>query len=262
MKLAISNIAWDTQSNEQIYTWMKQYGYSGLEVAPTKIFPQMPYEHLSEARQWSKKLYEDYGFSVPSMQSIWFGRQEKLFGTKEEYSILLEYTKKAILFAETIGCDNLVFGCPKNRQKPADVGEEVALEFFHTLGEYAKEHGTTIGMEANPPMYQTNYINDTASALELVHKVNSKGFLLNLDIGTMIANEETVALLKGKVSYISHIHISEPRLKPIKNRKIHQKLMECLQQENYQNYVSIEMGMIETVSKIEPILADISEIFS
>lgn len=250
MKLAISNIAWDTQNNEQIYTWMKQYGYSGLEIAPTKIFPQMPYEHLSEARQWSKKLYEDYGFSIPSMQSIWFGRQEKLFGTKEEYSILLEYTKKAILFAEAIGCGNLVFGCPKNRQKPAEVGEEVALEFFYTLGEYAKEHGTTIGMEANPPMYQTNYINDTASALELVHKVNSKGFLLNLDIGTMIANEETVDLLKGQVSYINHVHISEPGLKPIRERELHQKLIECLKQEHYPGFVSIEMGKAEEISCI------------
>ena len=41
-------------------------------------------------------IKKNEGFTVPSMQSIWFGRQEKIFGTLEERKILVEYTKKAI----------------------------------------------------------------------------------------------------------------------------------------------------------------------
>lgn len=255
MKLAISNIAWDSENNDLVYAWMQQYGYTGLEIAPTKIFPDTPYDHLEHARQWSEKLQDSYGLCVPSMQSIWFGRQEKLFGTAEERSILLEYSKKAIEFAASIGCGNLVFGCPRNRQKPDDVSEEVALEFFYKLGEYAKEHGTVIGVEANPPIYQTNYINDTASAIKLIEKVNSKGFLLNLDVGTMIVNDESLDLLIGKVAYINHVHISEPNLKPIEQRTMHRHLIKCLKKEQYQGFVSIEMSKVEELCTIHEKLA-------
>ncbi len=262
MKLSISNIAWDAQDNEIVYAWMKDYGFTGLEIAPTKIFPVSPYDRLEEARRWSQTLYDTYGFVVPSMQSIWFGRQEKLFGAPEERSALLEYTKKAIRFAAAIGCKNLVFGCPKNRQKPESASEETALEFFYAIGEYAKEYGTTIGMEANPPMYQTNYINDTAAALALIQQVNSKGFLLNLDVGTMIVNGESADLLTGMVSYINHVHISEPGLQSIQPRELHSKILVRLREENYDRYISVEMGGTTEREMIRGVLSYVNGIFS
>lgn len=89
-KLSISNIAWQADEDTVVYEWMKKYGYDGLEIAPTRIFPEAPYERLEEAGNWAAALQEQHGFVVPSMQSIWFGRQEKLFGTAEERQILLE----------------------------------------------------------------------------------------------------------------------------------------------------------------------------
>jgi sugar phosphate isomerase/epimerase len=86
------------------------------------------------------------------------------------------------------------------------------------------EKGTVIGMEANPPIYNTNYINDTLSALELIKEVNSEGFKLNLDIGTMIENKEPVDELVGNVNMINHVHISEPNLKPIEKMTLHREL--------------------------------------
>ena len=81
MKLSISNIAWIGEQDETVYDWMQNLGFSGLEIAPTRIFPERPYEHLEEAAEWAKKLKEERGFTVPSMQSIWFGRTERVFGT-------------------------------------------------------------------------------------------------------------------------------------------------------------------------------------
>ena len=99
MKLAISNIAWDPLQDETVYSLMKAYGFSGLEIAPTRILPETPYERLVEAEHWKTVLTETYGFTVPSIQSIWYGRQEKLFGTDKERQQLFAYTKKAIDFA-------------------------------------------------------------------------------------------------------------------------------------------------------------------
>ena len=248
MKLSISNIAWTGEQDETVYDCMQDLGFSGLEIAPTRIFPEKPYEQLEEAAEWAKKLKEERGFTVPSMQSIWFGRTERVFGTEEERTALLDYTRKAIDFAEAVGCHNLVFGCPRNRNMP-EMSEEyaascmdLAITFFRELGEYAREHGTVIGMEANPPMYHTNFINTTKEALDLVERVDSRGFLLNLDVGTMLANGEDCAELEGRTGLVNHVHISEPGLKPIQKRSLHQELKKVLQEERYGGFVSVEMG--------------------
>lgn len=261
MRLSISNIAWQATDDSVIYGLMKKYGYSGLEIAPTRIFPDVPYDRISEARKWAQIMKLEHGFVVPSMQSIWYGRQEKMFGTPEERSILMHYTKKAINFAEIIGCKNLVFGCPRNRNFPEGADVSLADEFFKEIGDYAIEHNTVIGMEANPPIYNTNYINTTIEALQLVEKVNSKGFLLNLDVGTMIQNGEVIENMAGKVKFINHVHISEPGLKMIEKRELHRTLKMMLEKENYQGYVSIEMGKTDELQKIENVMNYVKEIF-
>lgn len=260
MQLSISNIGWEKLNDATVYDLMKNYGYSGLEIAPTRIFPENPYGKLAQAKKWAGDLKKEYGFAVPSMQSIWFGRQEKIFGSEEERQILIDYTKKAILFAEAIGCKNLVFGCPRNRNLPKGVDGTVAISFFKELGDYAAKHNTVIGMEANPPIYNTNYINDTRSAIELIEKVDSQGFKLNFDVGTMIQNGENVAELKDKVKLVNHVHISEPGLKMVEKRQLHKDLIQILHDEAYQGFVSIEMGKREEVAEIESILKYVKEI--
>lgn len=261
MELSISNIAWSVENNDKVYSLMKRYGYTGLEIAPTKIFPVNPYDKLVEASVWSEKLKEIYDLSISSMQSIWFGRHEKLFYSEVDRKQLLNYTKKAIDFAAVIKCKNLVFGCPKNRSLPENASSKVAVSFFKEVGDYAASKGTVIGMEANPSIYNTNYINDTTSALDLIKSVGSEGFKLNLDIGAMIENEESLATIEGHVNHINHVHISEPMLRPIENRKIHKELKKALSEGGYTKFVSIEMGAVRDLSIIEKVMHYVRSIF-
>lgn len=258
MKLSISNIGWDAEQDEAVYRLMGAYGFSGLEIAPTRIFPEAPYSQREAAKRWSENLKAQYGFGVSSMQSIWYGRQEKLFGNEEERQVLLAYTKEAIDFAAAAGCGNLVFGCPRNRNVPEGIRpeqvEEIACGFFHELGEYAYSKGTALSIEANPPIYHTNYINDTRDALDLVEKVGSRGFLLNLDVGTMVACGETPAVLEGRAHLVRHVHISEPGLSPLQKRPLHGQLLAFLGQQGYSRFVSVEMGKQSQLEKIEDTL--------
>ena len=121
------------------------------------------------------------------MQSIWRGKSENIFASDTERRQLAQYTKRAIDFAALIGCGNLVFGCPNNRRTSGISNvEKISVSFFKEIGDYAWENGTCVALEALPPIYNTNYINTTKQAIELIQKVGSKGFLLNLDVGTMI----------------------------------------------------------------------------
>lgn len=261
LKLAISNIGWHEKQDAAVYKIMQQYGFTGLEIAPTRILPEKAYDKLEEIGAWAEGVKKDWGYDIISMQSIWFGRQERLFGAAKERMFLIDYTKKAIDFAVAIGCKNLVFGCPGNRMIPQGADPGSAVAFFQELGGYAAEKGTAIGIEANPPIYKTNYINDTAAALELIKRVNSDGFRLNLDIGTMIENDESVDELRGSVALINHVHVSEPGLKPIVKRKLHEQLRNLLFEEKYQGFISIEMGRTDDLQVIEDALSYVKEIF-
>ena len=261
MNLAISNIAWSAEQDDMAYKMMRELGFSGLEIAPTRIFPENPYNHIEEAEEWRKQIGKQYGFEVPSMQSIWYGRPERMFGTDKEREQLLIYTKQAIDFASVVGCKNLVFGCPKNRCLPERVDAALAVPFFSELAEYAVSKGTVIGLEANPPIYHTNYINTTDEAFMLIERVSSAGFALNLDVGTMLWNHEIAEVLKGRVQHISHVHVSEPYLAPVMRRGIHHEIADILNKEGYQGFVSIEMGRQQDLMLTKAAMQEVQRVF-
>lgn len=264
MNLSISNIAWSAENDKAVYAMMNKYGFTGLEIAPTRIFPNEPYGQLDVAKKWSQDLNRVYGFTVPSMQSIWFGKSERMFASKEERANLIQYTKQAVDFAETIGCKNLVFGCPRNRtisenMAPTEV-YNIAVKFFKELGDYAALHNTVIGMEANPTIYNTNFVNTTISALELISAVDSKGFRLNLDVGTMIYNNESVEILADKIHLINHVHISEPYLKAVEERLLHLDMVKMLSHYGYKGFISIEMAKTKDLNILENCLMYVNRV--
>lgn len=260
MKLCISNIAWDVIYNKEIYSYLQNSKFSGIEIAPTKWIQESPYDNIEIARSIYKIINKDYKLEVASIQSMWYGRKEKVFSNEESYRSLLEYTQKAILFAEAIGCRNLVFGNPKNRIISEDFKLDIAIQFFREIGDFAYLHNTCIGLEANPEIYNTNFINTTKEAFELIQLVDSPGFKLNLDIGTMIINDESVNILENKINLINHVHISEPYLKPIIPRKLHEEIFEVLKYE-YKKYISIEMALLDNIEDLKEVINYIEKLY-
>lgn len=254
MNISISNIAWKEEEDAEMYRFLQIMKFRGLEIAPTRIFPEEPYNQLEKAKMWAEELKDKYGLGISSMQSIWYGRTERLFGSNEERLVLKNYTKQAILFAEAIGCHNLVFGSPKNR----DTGNwqhdmPIAIDFFREIGDYAMEHHTCIALEPNPIIYGTRFMNTTEQAVEVAYKSGSDAIKVNVDLGTILCNGEDLLYLKTILEYINHVHISEPRLALIEKRMdLHKKLFEIVKRlPNV--YLSIEMSK-QPISKVKDVL--------
>jgi len=263
MKLSISNIAWDSSKDITMYKLMQKYKFEGLEIAPTRFFAHKPYEYLYEAKKLAKDLKTGYNLTVCSMQSILYGRLESIFESLENQRIITKYLFGAIDFAQAMSCENLVFGSPKNRCLTKEEDYEVAVGFFKLLGDYAFRNGTVMSIEANPSMYGTNFINYTKEAVKLVKDVDSKGFKLNLDFGTIIANGENIEEIVGHMEYINHVHISEPGLLPISTRGEHKRLASILKEKAYKGFISIEMkkGQDDSLNDIERAMNYIAQVF-
>lgn len=262
MNLAVSNLAWEQSLDIEMYKYLQKVGYQGIEIAPTKVFAENPYNKLSEAQKFAEEIKSKYNLLICSMQSIWYNRSEQLFGNECDRTILLEYTKKAVDFAHTIGCSNLVFGCPKNRIIQDRRQYSIALDFFRELGEYAYSKNTVIAIEPNPPIYNTNFINTTEEAFALCCDVNSKGIAVNIDFGTIIENNEALNIIERNLQLVNHIHISEPNLVKLEKRDLHRELANILHDGQYKKFVSIEMQQSENISVVRNVIDYIRGVFS
>ena len=267
MKLCISNIAWSAPEDSQVYEIMKRFGVSGLETAPTRLFPDSPYDRPADDIEKAKKDILSYGLTPVAMQSLHFGAGGMaMFEGAESRKALLDYTKKAVLFAENLGAKILVFGSPKLRNiNDIDKEYDIALDFFRELGEYAAANGRCVCIEANPKEYNTNFINTTADAHKLVCDVGSAGFSLHVDTSTMIINGENLGIIGCIADKIKHVHISTPFLNGIDRAHddFYRSFAEILKQNKYKNYASVEMRRTEenNLRHIEDVLRYVSGIF-
>lgn len=233
LKLAISNIGF----GELDYNELAQY--NGLEIAPSKIAID-PYHHQQKITDFAQKMVQEFDLPIVSMQSIWYQINDNIF--TGGYQKLIEVTKQAIDLAAKIKCRNIVFGSPKNRNmSDPSVDMAIAKKFFTEIAEYAAQRQVVIALEPNPTIYQTNFINTTQEAFDFVKELNLPGMMVNVDLGTIIHNQEDLAVLKDNLSLVSHIHISEPYLEKIEHRQLHKDLKKILVDGDYQYYVSIEM---------------------
>ncbi len=248
MKLSFSNIAWDKAHDEAVYTHLQALGYCGLELAPTRLFSENPYAHCKQAAQFSQRLYEKWGLRVCSMQSIWYGRREQIFGTAAERQALLDYTARAMEFAHAMGCGNLVFGCPKNRVLPDPSRLPLGEDFFRRCGALAHEAGAVFALEANSVCYGTNFLNTTRQVLDYCALLDTPGLGVNLDLGTCLFNGETLALSGRDWARVSHIHVSRPQLAPIAPDSLDKQLCGI----PFSGYCSAEMNPPGT---LEPVLS-------
>ncbi len=249
MKLSVSNIGWSREYDDKILSLLKDEKFSAIEIAPTTFVSENPYDNINYAKEIVDEIFNKYGLVISSMQSIWYGKTEKIFN-KEEAKELIGYTKKAIDYAKSIGCHNLVFGCPKNRIRPDDCTDDDVLYFFKEIGDYAKNNDVIIAIEPNPVIYGTNFINYTKDAFDYVKKIDNNGIKVNIDLGTIIYNKEDLNIIKNNINLVNHIHISEPNLEIIKERNLHEELKNILKETNYDKYVSIEMKKTNDINDL------------
>lgn len=260
-KKSISNIAWEGQYDQDMYIFLNENNIQGLEIAPTRIFPEKPYDLIEEAKEYKRRLKEEYDLNISSMQSIWYGRNENIFASENDRQALLEYTKKAIDFAKAIECRNLVFGCPRNRSYEGDYQRAVAEDFFGKLGEAAEAAGVVVALEANPPIYNTNFLNKTDEVAEFLDGLSAGGLGINYDFGTVIYNREPVEDVKKYLDKINHVHISEPGLARIEFNENHERLCKYLMEDDYDKYISIEMGKTDSIEDVKNVIREFNRIF-
>jgi sugar phosphate isomerase/epimerase len=247
MRLAISNLAWPPERDEEVARLLRSLGADGIEVAPTRIWPR-PLEAGADAIRAYRHFWEDRGFAIVAMQALLFGRPElTIFESSDARRHTLDYLDGICRLGGLLGARALVFGSPRNRSigslSPAEV-EAIAVPFFRHVGTIARSHGVVVCIEPNPAAYQCDYVTTVAEAARLVDAVGEEGFGLHLDVGELLCNQEPVdQVLAAYALRARHFHISEPFLAAVGTSQgaPHRQIGTALRAGGYDGWVSIEM---------------------
>lgn len=250
MKLAASNIAWDPAEDDAVGRILRDRGFAGVEVAPSKRW-ESPIDATAKEIAGYRAEWEKRGLQIVAMQALLFGRPDlQLFGSATVRLALREYLTLLIEMANGLGARALVFGSPKNRRRgkmPLAEATDIAVEFFREVGAVAVSRSCVICIEPNPPSYDCDFINTTTEAVALCERIGSRGVKVNGDAGAIATNgEDPNATLTGAATWLGHFHASEPSLAEVGGSPTHRLAAEALRSAQYDGWVSIEMRAGET----------------
>jgi sugar phosphate isomerase/epimerase len=246
VRLAASNIGWAPEDDERALALLVDHEFSGLEVAPARVFADPAHATASDAARVRRDV-ERRGLRIVAMQALLFGRSGlSLFEDDRARQALEEWLRHVIDLGAALGAEALVFGSPKNRLRGSisvEAANAIARDVFRRVGDHAALRGTCVCIEPNPVCYGADWINTVAEAAALVREVASPGFGLHVDAGSITLNrepvEETVALA---APLARHFHSSEPFLVPVgSGGSDHERLAAALRYAKYRGWVSVEM---------------------
>lgn len=246
MRLAISNLAWDTSEDESVLALLKLHGVDAIDVVPGKYFPKpMDASHadITKVKDWWAKR----GIQITGMQSLLFGTTGlNVFGPQESRAAMLVHLGAVCRIGGALGATRIVFGSPKNRDRSGLADEEtmeMAVSFLQRLGDIAASEGVEICLEPNPPCYGANFMTTSAETAHVILAVNHPAIRLQLDTGAMAINGEDPADVLSKFGkLVGHIHASEPNLVPLGDGGTnHKDVFAALSKQQPDALVSIEM---------------------
>ena len=245
MKLLISNLAWNFNENKKFLALFKKNKIENLEFAPSLLF-QNNFKNKNLIN--TKKFWNNKGVRLYSMQSILYGINNCfIFGDNKQRSNFIKEVFKKIDLAKKLDVKVIVFGSPINKRKfkkKKYLLDKIFINTFRKIALYTNKKKIYFCLEANPNIYKSEYLNYTNEALKVVKIINNKYLMINLDLGTIIQNKESIDnLINQNIKYIKHVQISVPYLlNVLKHKKKIKELIKLLKFNKYKNNISIEMS--------------------
>jgi sugar phosphate isomerase/epimerase len=245
LRFAFSNIAWTPHDAPPVLRLLRERGIRGIEVAPTKVWPDWLGATPAAAAEYRRRL-DGEGFVVPALQAVLFGQPNaRLFDTAGEVALVAHLMRIAEL-AGAFGAKAVVLGAPKQRDRGALTTETAhahAAGVFRRLAPAFADRGTCLCIEPNPPRYGCNFVTTAAEGASLVRRVAHPGFGLHLDAAAMfLVGDELRAAWADVGALVRHYHISEPDLGDFTAAQVpHAENLAALRANGYAGWCSVEM---------------------
>jgi len=110
---------------------------------------------------------------------------------------------------------------------------------------------------------ETDSINNTREAVELIERVNHRNFALHIDLKSTFAEKEDQDEIWSKYAdYIKHCHVADPGLKPPSaDCAGHYDAARAIKMSGYDRYISLEIGRVGGPAALKEALDFVKKVY-
>lgn len=191
-------------------------GFTGIEIAPFTLVKEKGVSEISaDQRNEMVTVMKDNGLTCAGLHWLLAPPPTGLHFTCPDKRIrdrTVGYLNELIDFCGDLGAQAMIFGSPKQRNTQGisiDEAKKYFTEGMAAIADHAQERGVMIMIEPLDKT-QTDVINITAEAMEIVEKVNKPSIQTMFDFhNTVDETEGFVEIITKNFKYIHHVHVME-----------------------------------------------------
>ncbi|HOK56320.1 MAG TPA: sugar phosphate isomerase/epimerase family protein [bacterium] len=247
MKIGICNEVFKDWTVEEIFYYIKDIGYEGIEIAPFTLAENVS-EIADEKIEEIKKLSEKTGIKIIGTHWLLVKPEGLSISSKDKElrKKTSEYLCKLVDFTSRIGGEIMVFGSPKQRKiNEGQTIEEVKnylKEVIIPVLEKCFEKNVFLCIEPLART-ETNFINKAEEAIEIIEEINHPNLKLHLDVKAMTDEEKPIVeIIEIGSKYLKHFHVNDKNLLGPGFGEIDYKpIIEKLKKVGYNGWLSVEV---------------------
>lgn len=248
MKLAVSNIALSSYEHTEELRSLRNMGFLGLEVAPSRVWKNTWQGLSSNSVEKYRKEVELAGLSIVGLHSLFYDKPELgLFRDSVTRKLTLDFLVHLSKLCRDLGGRTLIYGAGRWRGRLSlDDAITHSLEFFSDLIPRIEEHKTVVCFEPLSPS-DSDFINSAYDSISLVKLINHPAVRVQLDAKALVSNGEMeFEVFQAAAPFLVHVHANEPDLGILgtSGQVDNHKMANLLRKIKYENYVSVEQKMI------------------
>ena len=246
MKFAICNELFQGWDWERTCDFVREVGYTGLEVAPFTLGERA--EMISPAqRSQLRAAAEQRGLQILGLHWL-LVKPPGLYITHPDALIrrqTADYFRELVNLCADLGGNVMVIGSPKQRDLMPGVTRPQAMEFakevFLPCLDLAGRRNVVLAFEPLGPS-ETNFIQTAAEAIELIDQIGHPNFRLNLDVKAMSSEPTPIPeIVRLAAPYVAHVQVNDPNLLgPGMGDVQYEPIITALREIGYDGWLSVE----------------------
>ena len=247
MRFAICNETFQDWEFDRAFSYARQLGYEGIEIAPFTIAHDVR-DISAQQRRDVRRLAEEVGLEVVGLHWL-YAKTEGFCLTSPDPEVranTADYLVELARLCRDLGGKILVLGSPQQRRvaegMDRQVAQEHAAEVLRRALPALEETQTTVAIEPLAPS-ECNFLQTAHEARELMGRVGSSQVRLHLDVKAMSSEATPVEqLIRTHADAMVHFHANDPNLRgPGMGQVDFVPILQALQDVGYQGWVSVEV---------------------
>lgn len=247
-KKAICNETFEGWKIEDIFQYVGELGYDGVEINPYKL--SEPIDEISFVQRCEiQRSAERAGVEIVGIHSVFKAQQDFFYLNHPDTSVRAkaeEHLKALISLCGDLGGKIMVFGASKYRAIYPGLTYQQAwqysVEIFKAILHLAEEQEVVLCLE--PLSHRlTDFITTVSEAIRMVEEINHTNFKMMIDVRSATDDEMPIPdLIRRSANHLFHFHANDDSGgAPGTGNADYAGIAKALKEIEYNGYLSVEV---------------------